>query len=707
MTDVALHDVTCGFQAFRPPKRVTVSQGVAETIVIKQPGGYVGPWSADETPYMVEPTDMLASRKHEAVCFVGPARTGKTQALITGWMGHAVVNDPGDMLIISMTQDKAREFSKVDIDRTIRNSPKISDMMGRSQDDNTHDKMFVHGMWLKIAWPTVSNVSGSTYRYTASTDYDRIPDDIDGEGSLFGLQLKRTQTFLSRGMTLVESSPGRDLVDPHWRPATPHEAPPCTGILSIYNRSDRRRFYWQCPDCREFFQAKPGLELFGLPSEDTLLDIIRTADIQSLAKEHNRVICPHCGCIHGPRSKHDLNRAGLWVPDGQIVTKNRELVGQALESSIAGYWLGGVSAAYQSWLSILSRYFMGLRDFALTGSELSLINTVNTDQGMPYMPKAVAANASMTTGPKARVDDSYERYIVPQWTRFLAAAVDVQGGRKARFVVEVHAIGPNNEQVPIDRYVITKSERLDQDGDRLPIQPAEYPEDWDILTERVVKSTYRIQGEEDKEMRIRRVYIDTGGEASKREEEGLSGVTEQAYEWYRRIRRTGDHARVVLGKGASTKTAPVVKVSMVGGKRKGEDGDIPLHLINPNVLKDGLMTSLNRPTPGPGYMHIPSWLPDSWFEELEAETRQADGTWERIGRKPNETLDLCGYIRAIYIIQGCEKMLWDHAPGWARPLDRNVDVITKEERRELQAERSAPPAKRQRRVSRSAYLSRH
>ena len=71
-----------------------------------------------------------------------------------------MVNDPGDMIIVQMTQDKAREFSKTDIDRALRHSPKLKALMGRSQDDNTHDKAFKHGMWLRIAWPTVSNLSG-------------------------------------------------------------------------------------------------------------------------------------------------------------------------------------------------------------------------------------------------------------------------------------------------------------------------------------------------------------------------------------------------------------------------------------------------------------------------------------------------------------------------------------------------------------------
>ena len=121
----ALSDLAAAYEAFRPPRRVAVSQGVAETLYVKQPGAKEGYWDVSETPYMVEPMDVLSSRRHEAVVFVGPARTGKTLGLIVGWMAHAVCNDPGDMMIVQMTQDKAREFSKTDIDRAIRHSPKL------------------------------------------------------------------------------------------------------------------------------------------------------------------------------------------------------------------------------------------------------------------------------------------------------------------------------------------------------------------------------------------------------------------------------------------------------------------------------------------------------------------------------------------------------------------------------------------------------
>ncbi|EHC65541.1 tail fiber assembly like-protein, partial [Salmonella enterica subsp. enterica serovar Johannesburg str. S5-703] len=76
----------------------------------------------------------------------------------------------------------------------------------------------------------------------ALTDYDRFPEDIDGEGDGFSLASKRTTTFMSAGMTLAESSPGREITDVKWRRSSPHEAPPTTGILSLYNRGDQAFF---------------------------------------------------------------------------------------------------------------------------------------------------------------------------------------------------------------------------------------------------------------------------------------------------------------------------------------------------------------------------------------------------------------------------------------------------------------------------------
>jgi phage terminase large subunit GpA-like protein len=658
-------------QAFRPPKRMSVSQGAAESLVIRQPGGYSGPWSAAETPYMIEPMDMLASRRHESVCFVGPARTGKTMGLLDAWIARNVTCDPGDFLLIQMSQDKAREYSKTRVDRAIRNSPKLAELMSqRGHDDNTHDKLFRHGMWVKIGWPSATQLSSSDYRYVALTDYDRMPDNIDGEGSAYALGLKRTQTFLSRGMCMVESSPGREFTDPYWKPSTPHEAPPATGIIGIYNRSDRRRWYWQCPDCSEFFEASPGIGLFStLPAEAELMEEVRTANLSSLAEKHALVVCPHCASLIEQRHKPHLNdpTRALWVADGQTVTREREVIGEAPRSSIAGYWLGGVAAAYQKWDSILLRYLQGLREYVLSGSDLTLKATINTDQGAPYIPRHLLADK------EAGVEDRTEelpRYHVPDAARFLLAQADVQGGTNGRFVCEVRAFGEHLESWLVDRFSLSTTERR---GVAAQVDPAGYPEDWDLLTKKLVQATYKTSS--GRELRVLRTAVDTGGEA---------GTTPNAYAWFRRLRKQNLSSRVLLVKGGANKQdKPVLK----GNARTNEGRpmhDMPLWLVSTDYFKDLIAGSLRRKVPGPGYFHAPKWLPASYFEELRAEVRDASGKWKKV-RTRNEALDLW-----VYALATCEalgfgpkgRLSWDNPPPWARPLDQdNSELITSEERR--------------------------
>lgn len=707
----AVDDICASYQAFRPPRRVSVSLGAATNLVIKQPGGYVGNWSADETPYMTEPMDMLASRTHEALCFIGPARTGKTMGLLEGWASHIIVNDPGDLLIVQMTQDKAREYSKVRIGRMLRNSPTLAKLQSVSgQDDNTHDKMFRNGMWLRIGWPTISQLSSSDYRYVALTDYDRMPEDIGGEGSAFALGLKRTTTFLSRGMCVVESSPGCDITDPNWNQITPHEAPPADGVISIYNRSDRRRWYWKCLDCREWFEAAPGLALFNLPPEEQLLEMVREADIDALASKYSSIVCPCCGVVIEKKHKHTLNRNGRWLQDGQTLDSYDNLHGTAMTSSIAGYWLGGVAAAYQPWKSLVMRYLQGLREYSMSGSELTLKTTVNTDQGMPYLSMHLQEAARASKNPIDRAEP-LERYVVPAETRYVTAQVDVQGGSAARFIVQVHAHGPHFENWLVDRYEIKDSAREGMGSDFAPIDPASYAEDWDQLTEKVVRATYRtpIEGQE---IRVKMVAVDSGGE---------DGVTDKAYAWFRRLRRVGLHKRVMLIKGASTKTAPIIKETWVGNRSGREKGDVPVYLLNTNLLKDAVFAGIQRTTPGPGYHHFPAprspqnpkgWLHASFFEELQAEVRTKEGTYKQV-RKRNEAIDLCCYGRAASLRLGVDKIKdWAKAPRWAQVLSRNSEMITVEDRREMKENTavevvpvSAPvKLRRVRRVAASSYL---
>lgn len=337
----------------RAPRRMPVADAVGTYMRVPMGAGNSVPWDPDLAPYVIEPMNCLASREYDAVVFVGPARTGKTIGLIDGWIVYNIVCDPADMLVIQVSEEKAREHSKKRLDRTFRCSPEVKNRLSpRRNDNNVYDRTFRAGNYLKLGWPSVNIMSSSDYKSVALTDYDRFPEDIDGEGDAFSLASKRTTTFMSSGMTLVESSPGRDIRDTKWRRTTPHEAPPTTGILSLYNRGDRRRLYWPCPHCGEYFQ----------PEMDNMTGYRDSSD-PVLASEAAFLQCPACKGRITPDMKRALNMKCVWLRDGQSIDRNGQVSGDGRRSRIASFWMEGPAAAYQTWAQLIYKYLTAEQEY--------------------------------------------------------------------------------------------------------------------------------------------------------------------------------------------------------------------------------------------------------------------------------------------------------------------------------------------------------
>ncbi|EFP0883287.1 phage terminase large subunit family protein [Escherichia coli] len=633
----------------RAPRRMLVADAVAQYMRVPMGAGNSVPWDPLVAPYVIEPMNCLASREYDAVIFVGPARTGKTIGLIDGWVIYNVICDPADMLIIQMTEEKAREHSKKRLARTFRVSPEVvSRLSPNKNDNNVYDRTFLAGNYLKIGWPSVNIMSSSDYKCVALTDYDRFPEDIDGEGDAFSLASKRTTTFMSSGMTLVESSPGRDVKDVKWRRTSPHEAPPTTGILSLYNRGDRRRWYWPCPHCGEYFQ----------PCGDVVAGFRDIAD-PVLASEAAYIQCPSCSGRIMPEQKRELNGRGVWLRDGESINADGSRYGDPRRSRIASFWMEGPAAAYQTLSQLVYKLLTAEQEYETTGSEETLKTVINTDWGLPYLPRA-----SMEQRKSELLEQRAEPVpsrSVPDGVNFLVATVDVQAGRHRRFVVQVTGYGSRGERWIIDRYNITQSLRGDSDGESQRIDPASYPEDWDVLLTDVFHKSWPLASDSSQQMRLMAMAVDSGGE---------DGVTDNAYKFWRRCRRDGLGKRIYLFKGDSIRRAKLISRTFPDntgrtGRRAQAAGDVPLWLLQTDALKDRVNNALWRNSPGPGYVHFPDWLGSWFYDELTYEERSSDGKWSKPGRGANEAFDLMVYAEALVILHGYEKIRWPDAPEWA------------------------------------------
>jgi phage terminase large subunit GpA-like protein len=655
-------------EAVRPPERLSVSQAAEKYRRLNNPGSYVGMWDNQMAPYLVEPMDEMTSLHFMGEIFVGPARCGKSD-LFFNYLGYTAICDPADMMMVLMTQNVARDWSQGDLAKVFRHSPEIGRRLtpGR-QNDNVHDKKFLAGTRLLVKWPTISELSGKTIPRLWLADYDRMDQDVDGEGSPFDLTRKRAESFRRYGMCVAESSPGFEITDSTWTPATPHEAPPTQGILALYNRGDRRRWYWRCPHCDEPFEA--SFSNLSWP---------KTADHMEAA-EKAVIVCPSAGCILGPELKDQLNRGGRWIKEGQKWLADGSVVGTARRTDIASFWLKGPAALFQTWKSIVLHYLDAVEEFRKTGAEEALKTTVNTDQGEAYLPKSIAAER-LPEALKARAEDwggSADAPVVAEGVRFLIATVDVQ---KFAFVVQVHGIGRGGDVWIIDMFKIRKSERLDESGERCVLDPAAYPEDWGLLESAVIEKTYPLADGSGRRMMIKAVGCDSGGRA---------GVTAQAYAFWRRLRDQGPghHKRFQLLKGQPTpRSAPRVRrdypdTSQRKDRFSGSRGDVPVLFINSNLVKDQASAMLGREIPEGGMVHFPLWAPDFLYAQLTVETR-TDAGWKAPHGKRNEAFDLLYYaiamgLSAAQVSPTVEKIDWDRPPGWADEWDRNDLVFAGE-----------------------------
>lgn len=643
-----------------PPSELKVWESAAQNIELKVPGGYHGAWLNDRPHYMMEPASILTSRYYRGCIFVGPAQCAKTAALVDNFIAHVITEDPQDILVFQTTEDQAKDFSRRRIDRMLKASPKVGKHLGTSgSDDNVHTKQFKSGMILSLSWPSKTKVAGIAAGIGIATDYDRASDNIGGEGSLFELLENRAKTFGTRAMTVAESSPARHITNKAWKPSTPHEAPPCGGILGLYNTGDRRRAYCQCQHCDEYFMPVHGPEAMRIPEK---------GDGPADRAARSGLICLSCGAINDMDTQRAIKKSVVWLKEGQTITSDGVIHGQGRQSVRASFWLPGWFAAFEQWDTLITKYLLAMEQYELSKDDKPLQTIYNTGFGTQFIPMAARSERSATQMQEqaAAHSDARERGMVPEWARYLTATVDNQKN-SIEILVVAHSV--NKELAVVDRYSATVSERVDDRGRPVSMEAAAHWKDLKIIERDLLDGEFAT--ESGRKLSIKSVAMDM---------HGVKGLSQSAYEFYRYLRKQGKAARfhLVRGTGGNDNTQLIVE-SFPESKGKGSKlkalsaGDIPVLTLASNRWKDILSVELGIKPGAEGFVHLPAWGGDSLFEEIVAEVRGLKG-WEKISAR-NEMLDLLYYSIALRSHIGGDKIDWSRPPLWAEELDKNSNVV--------------------------------
>lgn len=668
-----------------PPERESASSILAKHYKVETPGVGIDYWKPEETPYMIEPIDLITRRGQRLLIFVGPQRTGKSLALVNGIVVYKIRTDPVDMMVIRSSTSNANKWSKTELSRSFANNTWLKRKLGPlPRDDGVLMKRMRAGTALIVSWPSASELAEKTLGVVIGTDVDKWDGDVDGQGSGIEMSQKRTQTLRGDGVNVYESAPGSTWSDPSEEMPEGSHAFPATesgikeNICNWYNGGDRRWWYVRCIACGFFYPQNAFVERF----------------------EAGGTVCLHCGVIHGEETKDAENASGVWVPEGVTIDGRGRLSGNKRDS-YPSYSLGGGAAKYQRREEIWAK-LESARELMDRGQSRVYHSVVNSDIGGPA--RVIHQSRREVSNLLARKVDIGQR-VVPEGVRFLVAAVDVQIWC---FVVQVVGYGVDGRRWIIDRYNLSRSLALEDDG-KTPkrVDPASRREDWHLL-DKLLTKTYPLAGEgadgldpAGRRMEVLATVCDSGGRKS---DDGRGTVTANAYAYYTRLRMTPELAHLRskfrLIKGASSRSAPTIVQAFPDTRARGgaSSGMVPLLQIETTYFKDRLANDLAREDDGPGYVTFPGWLQDWWFKELTRETRGPTG-WD--SAKKNEAWDLMVYADAaaywgpFYAIKKAPKGLpwvdWTRPPNWADEWDKNPLVYAAND------PEAAPPAQKKRR----------
>ncbi len=637
--------------ALRPAERISVTDAAEKYMRVNVSGTWKK-FSRDVTPYMTEPSDMIPSRMYRGLVLCGPSQSGKTQMLQSA-VAYTIAANPGRVGLFQMTRDAAQLFEREKIAPMIANSPELRAKLAKGRGSDTiFQKLFLGGTHLTLNWPTITQLSSTTIRLVLGTDYDHFPESVDGEGDAYSLMRARAKTYMSRGMVVVESSPGAPITDEHWQPQSAHDVPPVEyGVLSLYPNGTRGRWYWTCPCCGEEFE--PTFARLVYPEGAEPAEAGDAAEMR----------CPHCRQTFGHGLKRALNSEGRWLHESREVDEygRPRLVtidsGLVRRTDMLSYWLNGAAAAFSTWAELVETYENAKRAFDKTGDEEKLKTAANTGQAMPYMPRSASDEMTLSLqGLKDKAEGhDLPRGIAPHWVRYLTVSVDVQS---TYFSVGVTGWGENGRHCPIDRFDIVKPPNQEADAPERTLKPFEIAADWDALVDLATRE-WPVDGANGS-LLARSIAIDMHGGGS---------TTENAYRFYRKRRKAGEGQRWYLTRGEGGLKKPdrvwlKAPERSNNVKRKAATDIQILHMAT-DRLKDAVAASLRMQDGGTNDCEVPGWMTGDELGELMAERRGKSGWEKRPGVVRNESFDHLVQARAQHLIKGGERVNWDDPPEWA------------------------------------------
>lgn len=517
-----------------------------------------GRWKTSTAEYLRGIMDAVHEPGVRTIAVMKAHQIGASEC-INNLVGYFIEHDPCPMLLVHPTAHTAEAYSKERLADMIRTTPalravvqdkRISGSDGRPE-STLSLKMFPGGFLALGGAFTPSTFARWSVRIAIGDDVDRFPPVVGEEGDPADLLLNRTTSFHD-GLGIFISTPtlkgGR--------------------IDTLYQRSDRRRFFVACPECgREDYIAWNDPAHFRVAFDEHDPE---TARIECPDEEHGG-----CGAYMGEANRLKMVAHGGWRPTAQ-----------AQEPGLVGFHLPSMLSPWVSLRELVEKFLS-----ARARGRESFRVFVNTELGEGWEEQG----ARMDPHPLYTRRENYgvlpngEPIEVPAGASCLTAGVDAQVDR---FDIQVVAWAPAGERWVVDwRSVPGDPKRSETRAQLLEALSRSYVHEIGVS------------------LSILATCIDSGF------------ATDEIYDFV----LAHQHRRIYATKGFAGRSGEPI----VGKPSEKSYGRAPrpvrLYPINVDDAKGEIVASLALPVPGPGSIHFPSRVEsvnEEFFAQLCAEHRE-------------------------------------------------------------------------------------
>lgn len=305
--------------ALLPPPAIPLSEWIEMNVRLPQ-GVSAIPGPVRLWPYQLEIADAIGDRTIERVTLVKSARLGFT-TLLSGAIGHFVLNEPSPILALLPTEADARDYVVSDVEPIFDASPALRGLIEADAEEGGRNTLlsrrFPGGSLKIVAAKAPRNLRRHNARVVLVDEADAM--EPSAEGSPIVLAEKRTLAFPDRKIVIG---------------STPLHVE-TSNVLRSYASSDRRIFEVPCPACGAFTW-------------------IRWQHIEWSDKRPETAAfrCPHCQELIAERHKMAMIGAGRWRAQAPEVQGH------------AGFWINALVSplANASWAKLTEEFLRAKDD---------------------------------------------------------------------------------------------------------------------------------------------------------------------------------------------------------------------------------------------------------------------------------------------------------------------------------------------------------